>query len=356
AERDSRLLLGYRLFDEGKPAAIDTLRAFIASYPDDVEGWYLLGESLYHIQAYRPTPPDSVAAVFDSVLRRDSTLFPALIHPMELGLLYRDRGRFDRYFPRFERATSAPQVNAMRTAAEAVWGHAPSDSALAGALRSGPVWIIQAAFSFYDDPAATSDSVLRLFDRVQAFTLRYPAFLGRSLAVRAHVLAGTGRWREAKAVLDSLRRLDPEQARGIEAWAIVLGVAPASLDPVLDTVVRESRAPYQEYGRAMLQIVRGKVGEGRRLLARALGARDSASIPEEVRGLMIAGDGWAQLLQGDSLGGIRRMRTGLDLSAAPPEESAYLRFQLALALAARPETRAEGIQWLRYGFEMLPLN
>jgi len=356
AERDRRLLLGYRLFDEGKPAAIDTLRAFIASYPDDVEGWYLLGESLYHIQAYRPTPPDSVAAVFDSVLRRDSTLFPALIHPMELGLLYRDRGRFDRYFPRFERATSAPQVNAMRTAAEAVWGHAPSDSALAGALRSGPVWIIQAAFSFYDDPAATSDSVLRLFDRVQAFTLRYPAFLGRSLAVRAHVLAGTGRWREAKAVLDSLRRLDPEQARGIEAWAIVLGVAPASLDPVLDTVVRESRAPYQEYGRAMLQIVRGKVGEGRRLLARALGARDSASIPEEVRGLMIAGDGWAQLLQGDSLGGIRRMRTGLDLSAAPPEESAYLRFQLALALAARPETRAEGIQWLRYGFEMLPLN
>jgi tetratricopeptide (TPR) repeat protein len=70
---------------------------------------------------------------------------------------------------------------------------------------------------------------------------------------------------------------------------------------------------------------------------------------------MIAGDGWAALLQGDSVGGIRRMRSGLDLSAAPNEESAFPRLQLALALAGRPETRAEGIRWLRYGFETLPL-
>ncbi len=92
-----------------------------------------------------------------------------------------------------------------------------------------------------------------------------------------------------------------------------------------------------------------------RLLARTLGGRDSASIPAPIRGLMIAGDGWAALLQGDSVGGIRRMRYGLDLSAAPNEESAFPRLQLALALAARPETRAEGIRWLRYGFETLPL-
>src|SRR3954467_12620549 len=49
------------------------------------------------------------------------------------------------------------------------------------------------------------------------------------------------------------------------------------------------------------------------------------------------------------------MREGLDLAAAPNEESAFLRFQLALALAARPETRAEGIRWLRYGFNPEPL-
>jgi tetratricopeptide (TPR) repeat protein len=353
--RDRRLLLGYRLFDEGKPAAIDSLRAFIAAYPDDVEGWYLLGESMFHIQAYRPTPPDSISAVFDSVLRRDSTLFPALIHPMELALLNRDRRRFEAYFPGFKRTASPAQLSAMQTAANTVWGPPPADSAIAGALRSTPSWMIQAVFSSYQRPDATSDTVLRLFTRAQDVIPRSPpAFRGRALAVRAHVLAGTGRWREARVLLDSLRSIDLDRARGIEAWAIVLKLTPASFAAELDSVVNEMPpGPEAEYSRAMLQVLRGRVGEGRRILARALATRDS--IPAAIRGLMIAGDGWAQLLQGDSLGGIRRMRAGLDLSAAPNEESAYPRLQLALALAARPETRADGIRWLRYGFETLPL-
>jgi hypothetical protein len=70
---------------------------------------------------------------------------------------------------------------------------------------------------------------------------------------------------------------------------------------------------------------------------------------------MVAGDGWAQLLQGDSVAGIRQMRAGLDLSAAPNEETAFPRLQLALSLAGRSDTRAEGVQRLKYGFEMLPL-
>ena len=67
-ERDRRLLVGYRLFDEGKPASIDSLRAFVATYPEDVEGWFVLGESMYHIQAFRPTAPDSISDVYNYVL------------------------------------------------------------------------------------------------------------------------------------------------------------------------------------------------------------------------------------------------------------------------------------------------
>ena len=52
--RDRRLLVGYQLFDQGKPAAIDSLRAFVAEYPEDVEGWYLLGESMFHIKSFPP--------------------------------------------------------------------------------------------------------------------------------------------------------------------------------------------------------------------------------------------------------------------------------------------------------------
>ena len=172
---------------------------------------------------------------------------------------------------------------------------------------------------------------------------RSPQLLGRSLAARSHVLAGSGRWREARVLLDSLKAIDPGQAGGIQAWSVVLGLTPPSAKPVLDSVVQAMPpGPQAAYANAMLHVIKGQAAEGRRLLSRELGSRDSASIPAPVRGLMIAGDGWAALLQGDSVGGIRRMRYGLDLSAAPNEESAFPRLQFALALAARPETGRRG--------------
>ncbi len=72
---------------------------------------------------------------------------------------------------------------------------------------------------------------------------------------------------------------------------------------------------------------------------------------------MIGADELGLILQGDSLAGIRRMREGLDTAAAPGQghETAFLRLQLALALAGRSETRAEGIRWLRYGFDTSPM-
>jgi TolB-like protein len=355
--RDRRLMVSYRLFDEGKPAAIDSLRAFVATYPDDVEGWYLLGESMFHIQAYRPSPPESISAVFDSVLRRDSTLFPALIHPLDLALLHRNRPQFEHYFSRFQRTAPEAQVNALRAAAGEIWGPEPTDKALVGALTTMPTWIIQAALSSYQHPDATSDTVLRLFNKVQDLTPRPSAVLmARALDARAHVLAGTGRWRDAQVLLDSLGAVDQRKARGAKAWAVVLGLAPRSADPVLDSVVRASPpGPEAEYAQGMVHVLRGQVAEGRRVLGRALNSRDSVGMPATIRGLIIAGDGWAQLLQGDTTGGVRRMQQGLELAASPNEESAFPRLELALALAARPETRAEGIRSLRYGFDNLPL-
>jgi tetratricopeptide (TPR) repeat protein len=347
--------VGYRLFDEGKPFAIDSARAFLRTYPDDVEGWFVLGESMFHLRAFRPTPPDSITAIFDSVLRRDSTLFPALVHPLDLALMYRNRAAYDRYFPRFERTAPAGDVGALRTAAATLWGPTPSDSAMAAAMRARPFWVIEAAFSTYQSDRATSDSVLRVFARPQNVSPPTPVLLSRALAARSQVLAGTGRWKEAQVLLDSLRPLDPPKASGSAAWAVVLGLAPPSVAPVLDSVIHAMPpGPPAEYARGMVDVLQGRLGEGRRILGRALGTRDS-SIPEPIRGLMVAGDGWAQLLQGDSVGGIRRMREGLDLSASPNEETAFPRLQLALSLAARPATRAEGIRWLTYGFDMLPL-
>jgi tetratricopeptide (TPR) repeat protein/TolB-like protein len=353
--RDRRLLAGYQLFDQGKPASIDSLRAFVAEYPDDVEGWFLLGESMFHIRSFRPVPPDSISAVFDSVLRRDSTLFPALIHPMDLALLYRDSARFARYFPSFARTAPAAKVSALRAAADLEWGPPPTTSAVSGSLANG-YWIIEAANSFYRQEAASSDSMLQVVVRVQRGVPPVPVFQARVLEWKAEVLAGLGRWRETREVLDSLKPIDPGKTLGVQAWSVALGLAPSSFRGLVDSAVRSiPPGPEAEYASAMARLLRGRVPEARRQIARALATRDTAMLSRPFHGLLVATDGWGAILQGDSVGGIRRMRQGLELAAAANQENAFLRLQFALALAARPETREEGIRWLRYSFDQQPL-
>jgi hypothetical protein len=105
----------------------------------------------------------------------------------------------------------------------------------------------------------------------------------------------------------------------------------------------------------MLHLVRGQVPEARRRLARALA--DSARMSPLDHGLLVAADGWGALMQGDSALGLQRLRVGLNQVAAPEtaDESAFLRLQFALALAAREGTRTEGIRYLQYGFDYQPL-
>ena len=108
--QERRLLDGYHAFELGEPRAIDSLRAFVNAYPDDLEGWYLYGEALYHLRAFAPVSPDSTIHVLDHVLRADSTLVPAVIHQLNLSVIYlnrdqyyRSRRLFDRYAPPLHR-------------------------------------------------------------------------------------------------------------------------------------------------------------------------------------------------------------------------------------------------------------
>ncbi len=356
--RDRRLLSGYRLFDQGKPASADSLRAYVATYPEDVEGWFMLGEALFHTHIFRPVAPDSTYAAFDSVLRRDSTLFPALIHPVEVAVLRYDSTRFARYFSTIARTAPAGTVNALRTTGDLTWGTDPGDSALAAVLRSEPSWIIMATNSSYRRPRATGDTIVRRFARVQRLGSQAPQFRGRGYAARSQVLAGLGRWQDAVRLIDSLRPIDPEKATGVLAWASALGLTPPSRKGLIDSIVAAlPDGPEADYARGMLHLLRGEAAEGRRIFARALNGPDSAGMAPDTRGYLVAADGWGAILQGDSVYGLRRLRTGLDMAAAPgqAEDSGFLRFQLALAAAARPETREEGISSLRYGFDFQPL-
>jgi TolB-like protein len=42
------ILVAYEMFQQGRPEAVDSMRAYTAQHPDDADGWYLLGEAQYH--------------------------------------------------------------------------------------------------------------------------------------------------------------------------------------------------------------------------------------------------------------------------------------------------------------------
>jgi hypothetical protein len=175
--------------------------------------------------------------------------------------------------------------------------------------------------------------------------------LKQAIGARANVLAGTGRWREARVLLDSLRMIEPRKARGIEAWAVVLGLTPHSFRSILDSVVKEMPpGPEAVYAAAMLHVIKGQVAEGRRILAREL-ARESTAIPDPIRGVMIAGDGCFRAIRWLGSGAC-----GLDWSSLlhRTKRVRFRGFSSRWPLP-RQETRDEGIRWPRYGFETLPL-
>jgi tetratricopeptide (TPR) repeat protein/TolB-like protein len=357
--RSRRLLEGYRAFEEGSPLAIDSMLAYVTDYPGDLEGWYTYGEALYHLREIAPNDPNTIIAAFDKVIAGDSTLTPAVIHPLELTLMYRDSARFGRYLRLFQRTAPPGHVTAHRVAGELAWGPAPSDSALRAALASVPYVGAHAVASAYRDETATSDTILARLVRIQnALPANSP---GRRFVpiARAFALVGLGRLQEVEALVDTVARLSTGAAIGMLAWPVVLGIAPPSfgqarrdslmaVDPELIGNPRVAA-----YVAAMRAAVRGQADEASRKVAEGMRLPDESSDSTRNLGLLEATGGWARLVRGDTAGGIEALRSGLAKAGGPrtSETTGILRFQLALALAADEDTREEGISRLRFSFD-----
>ncbi|MEZ0335564.1 MAG: protein kinase [Gemmatimonadales bacterium] len=350
--RDRRVLQVQRLYQRGKPAALDSARAFLGDYPNDLDGWFLLGETSLHTQEFTGASPDSIIAAFDSVLRRDSALVPAVIHPLETSMRLDDRVRYNRYLPIFERAAPRDQIEATHVAAAMLWGPMPPDSAIAAAMEnySGP---LRAAFyAAYGRESATSDTIAALAAKLRPHGRRTGPHEVAMLGLGADILAGLGRLSEARLLADSLAAIAPQESGRALKWPVVLGATPGpAVSARIDSALRVlPPGPEADYARTIVALSRGQVAEVRR---RAKDDSTTGLYP----GLLAAANGWGDILAGDSTTGLQRMGAGLEKAASPGTHgaTAFLRFQYAIALSARADSRAEGSRRLRYGFGMEPL-
>jgi serine/threonine-protein kinase len=358
--RERLLLTGFRLFDEGSLAAIDTARSYLARWPDDPEGWYLLGEAQYHTRAVNALSPAELRAPFDRVLQLDSTLAPAALHPVELALQQRDSIAFRRYVRLFRAAGAVELAENTPRVYGAVWGPqrgSAGDSAMAAALRVNN-GLVSAIIGRLRDRDVDPDALLARLAGAERVVPDTPKPMRTMLAVSRVALATTlGRLREADRALDALRPVDVRTTVRFAAQRALLGLdAPAGADAVLRLVERRADDPVLLSWAATAAIARGELARARTVLAAAERLDTSrATLRPEWRAIVDAQRGWLQLAEGDTTGGLARMQAALGhAGGATVRMSAPLRYVQALALAARPETREEGIRRLRWGFEQDP--
>jgi tRNA A-37 threonylcarbamoyl transferase component Bud32/TolB-like protein len=348
--RERSLVTAYNLFTHGKLAATDSMRTYVAQNPEDVDGWFLLGESQYHTRNLVGYDDSTLRSPFDRVIALDSTLTPAAIHPLELTLLAQDSGRFHTYFRVLERAANKQEVQAYAGGGEMTFGGGTVDSVTAAAMQR-----YQASqfglLGYMTRRDAPSDSVLAVVERWTAIFQNAPVNWAR--AGRGLALGGLGRFGEAYALGDSLRRETPDQGYGVLVWPLILGFAPPGF-AVRETeqLLTESRRDaYQVIPLIQILLQRGRTTEAARLVDSMLVA-DSVAVPRRVKAVLRAMRGWLAVERGDTADGIQVMRTGLEEAGGFNSwMTAPVRLRLATTMAAWQETRDEGIRMLQHSFD-----
>jgi len=354
--RERALVAAYRLFSQGSLTAVDSMRKYVAAWPDDVEGWYLLGETQYHTRDRTGADPRTIEASFEKVLAGDSTLTPALIHPLELTLAYRDSARYARFLALLRSGGSPDEYETFRAAGALVWQNQEPDT-LAGRLLAGHFGAALATFTAsQNDPKATGDDVVRRFGSVaRLFERNNPeAAKIQMAAARGMVLGSLGRFKDLERLADSLRPFSQEQSGGVRLYPVMVGIAPPGYGAAY--LARFDKAsltnPFQAYIAATIKLAQGDGQRGGRIVDSLL-ASDTTKYPPFFRSMLVAARGWRTALAGDTVAGLKEMTVALDEAgnAGGGFLGGPIRLQYAVLLAARAETRQRGIALLRHGFD-----
>jgi hypothetical protein len=354
------LVSAYRLFQKNDPSAADSMRAFLATHPHDADAWNLLGESQYHSRELYPREPEALYAPFDSVLAIDPSLTPSLIHPMEVALFSHDSVRFARYLALAKEGAGASELQTFETMQRI--GFVPGADTLLRRIQTPNQGLLFASVTgTYHDPTTTP---ARIRGHLLSFVERNPPGPQRDqmLVLLAATYAGLGQLDSVDAVATSMMARNNQLGQFLRLAPAMYGMLdPAAQRAMKDRmvqVVEREQSAFARMATVTIALQDGDVAAARRLLAPVLRPDTMALAPDArfIRPFFIAQQGWADVLAGDTTGGLVRMKegiTGMMGKMGPPLRDA-IRFQYALTLAARPVTRAEGMTFLAWGFTDSP--
>ncbi len=349
-------IMGMRA-DGDAAMARDTLRAYLQTYPDDAEAWFLLADDEYHASHESIAPlrgrPEETLVLFDRVFGLDPSFTPALIHPLEIAFRSGNAALVEQYVSRVRAV--APESNGAKLysdAADALQTHEP---AALGALLARIVATSDSAAADLGTQAAQAvrapvlAAVIGLSpdDRSDALAT-FRATLGgthrdAAAAMLAHIEIAHGRIDAARVLLAPLARdatTAPVHVHPLERLGVYAGVA--------DTTTAAGRLV--ELEPAQLDVLRMIAAIDRRDAAgvqRAAQSIAAAATDSLWRTIADAGYGFAAALGGETIAGLAQVQATLPRHRyAAGSVFDALWFRWVELLAEEPQTRDRAIELL----------
>ena len=353
--------------DMSDRAPADSLRALLASYPDDLEALHLLAEIGFHQRPLYALGLEDLTEPVERLLALDSTMTAGLIHPIESALQFGDQARFERYLGMAE-ATGLRRGPDFRRIGTALWHASETRGAVARELMAD----VGSAFtyavgSYRVDVGSPAD----FRGGLEAVIPLVPAERKESLwSVRTLLLTSTGRM----AAAADTARLDVVPPSVIRAhltdYPAVAGfIAPAEVKRGLEARVTDGAAdadslPRWEtrFSQAVGHLAAGDTQRGEAALDELEGDDPPIELESVGPGLLVASRGWVLLLRGDTAAAIERMQSGLTQAGrwtpagvnTDPSDAmgglgtgAALAFRLVAAMASWAPTAEQGRRLLR---------
>ncbi|HEU4560349.1 MAG TPA: tetratricopeptide repeat protein [Longimicrobium sp.] len=338
-----------------RAAAIDTMSAYLERYPDDPEATFLMADDLYHLQnetaPLTSKPAEDALWLFDRTLSLDPSFTPALIHPLEVAFRTGDVEVARRYVRTLEKARSVDReaVAVYRIALAALSQPADGDVVRAAITRAVEARRTASRDLVWQARRTVLDPLLRLAVALPEPERRAVAEVLRSApssateqgaATRAlfDLLLAEGKLDDARDVLRRAavqRTIDRVSLTQLSYFPVLLGY---TTEPLLTSPEFPAPAAAQAAALMLRAVERGDATALRQALPQVQAAPVNDTTLRTV--MVRAGQGFARVLEGDTVAGLREVESALDAAGFRPSnvlESLWLQWLASAAL--HPSTR-----------------
>jgi serine/threonine protein kinase/tetratricopeptide (TPR) repeat protein len=211
SDRDRRLLEASRVWRRGSNREAKRLySAIVQTYPDEIEGWYQLGEVLFHRNALYGGSIAESREAFERVLSYEPNHFASLVH---LARIEAFEGRFDAMTALVERflalgKESPERVLAIRALQAFALDDRRQEAQILAELERSDGPAVAMAFlevSLYDRNLRGAERIAQLLTAPS----RPPRVRSYGQVALAHLALARGKWVQAKSALEAIASWDP---------------------------------------------------------------------------------------------------------------------------------------------------